>query len=339
MIDKKKRSRIINAAVVCVLALLCVAEIFIIASYTASFEHENAAKRFSNGTRYAQITVLLPESADFTVDKIMYFRYNLEKALVEKAITSGSENGRLYADAYSAVENASIRSESARSTSARVTYIGGDYELFHDEFRTLPKIEKDVNHDRVLLSRSAAWQLYGGTELYDLPVTIGEDSLLVGGVYDDYKGKAYEEYYGDLTSVTADIHRDPDRAVTCYELLLVNPVTDFAKNMVKDCLEVEDGTCVIIENSARFSALENIKRIPRLLSADETLPTGVDLTPEEMMARRGEKVASALTALLLVTAIYPAIWFFILLLRLIKLIKKLADRLIIGKIKDKLSYS
>ena len=42
---------------------------------------------------------------------------------------------------------------------------------------------------------------------------------------------------------------------------------------------------------------------------------------------------------LLVFAVYPAIWALILLYRLIRFMKKWFDRLVVSKIKDKLSYS
>lgn len=65
----------------------------------------------------------------------------------------------------------------------------------------------------------------------------------------------------------------------------------------------------------------------------------MNITPEEMAARHAEKVLAVMLVVLLVFAVYPAIWALILLYRLIRFMKKWFDRLVVSKIKDKLSYS
>ena len=308
--------------------------------YMNSFDHEQVAKKFSNGTRFAQITVFAPDTAGLTVDKIMYFRYKLETKLTEKSITPPNDGARLYADAFSSYVDASLASKGSRTSNVKLAYVGGDYSLFYKAYRDMPNVGNDINPDRILLSRSAAWQLYGGEALYDYPVKIGPATFYVCGVYPDYKESAYiKDFYGDKPAAAADIKSDAGINITCYDLIMVDPVKNFAVDTVKECLDLPEGTYLLVENSKRFSLGNLFKTIPKLVNADEPLPTGVNITPEEMAARHAEKVLAVMLVVFLVVAVYPAIWALILLYRLIRLIKKWFDKLIVNKIKDKLSYS
>ena len=308
--------------------------------YMNSFDHEQVARRFSKGTRFTQITIFAPESAELTVDKIMYFRYKLETKLTEKSLTPENDSARLYVDAYTSFTDATLTSDSSRTSNVKLAYIGGDYALFYPTYQAMPNVGNDLNRDRLLLSRTAAWQLYGGDALYDYPVKIGSKTFYVSGVYPDYKESAYiKDFYGDKAAAAADIRSDESIPITCYDLIVVDPVKNFAVDTVKECLDLTEGTYLLVENSKRFSLENLIKTVPKLVNADEPLPTGVDITPEEMAARHAEKVLAVMFVVFAVFAVYPAIWACILLFRLIRFVKKLFDKLVVNKIKDKLSYS
>lgn len=336
----KTKARLIHLIVTLLLAAAALGIGIAMNVYMNSFDHEQVAKKFSNGTRFAQITVFAPDTAELTVDKIMYFRYKLETKLTEKSITPPNDGARLYADAFSAYVDASLASNGSRTSNVKLAYVGGDYSLFYKAYRDMPNVGNDINHDRILLSRSAAWQLYGGEALYDYPVKIGSATFYVSGVYPDYKESAYiKDFYGDKPAAAADIKSDAGINITCYDLIMVDPVKNFAVDTVKECLDLPEGTYLLVENSKRFSLGNLFKTVPKLVNADEPLPTGVNITPEEMAARHAEKVLAVMLVVLLVFAVYPAIWALILLYRLIRFMKKWFDRLVVSKIKDKLSYS
>ena len=335
----KSKKRLVNRIITCVLAVASAAVAVSMMFYIRSFEHEHVAEQFGKQTRFAQITLFLPESAEFTADKIMYFRYKLDNALTEKAITPEKTGARLYADAYSAFADGTLYSSGKRSAKAKIAFVGGDYRLFHAAFADQPEVTGDINHDRILLSRSAAWQLYGGSELYDYTAEFNGKTYYISGVYDDFTGSDNEEFYADAVSATADILAVPEKPVTCYELILVDPVKNFAVDTVKECLDLAEGSYVLVENSKRFSLSHLFRTVPHIVSADEPLPTGVNLTPEELASRRAEKVLAVLLVIFLSLAVYPLIWLLILLYRLIRLIKRLSDRYLFDKLKDKFSYS
>lgn len=334
-----KTKRIIHIAVIALLTLAAAVTAFVMYLKINSLDHENVAKRFSKGEAFSQITLFIPESAEFTVDKIMYFRYNLEKKLTEKSMTPPGETARLYVDAFSAYDEINLTSDAFRSANVKAMFVGGDYKLFYKGLENSADFTRDVNHDRILLSRTAAWQLYGGEELYDFKVSERDKAYYISGVYDDFSGEDYDTFYENKPSCVIDIMSDRDKAVTCYEIIMVNPVKNFAKDIVVNCLDLTEGTYLLVENSERFSLGKLFKKISTLTSSDEPLPVGVNITPEEMAARRAEKQLAVMLAVFMIFAFYPVIWGVILVFKLIKLIKGLINRHIISKIKDKLSYS
>lgn len=334
----KTKRRIVLLAVAALLAVISVGLIIAMNGKINSLAHENVSKGFSDDREYVQITVFLPESAEFTYDKLMYFRYNIEKALTDNSLEAQT-GARLYIDTGSAFKDISLDSESSKYTKAKAVYIFGDYSFFHKEFSFAPDITQDINHDRVLVSKLAAWNLYGGYELYDFKVTDGSRDFYISGVYDDYRGAEYDAFYGDSASCVIDMTGYPDMGITCYEIMIVNPVKNFAKEAVVKALELEDGTYELVVNSERFSFANLFNGISRLLTTDKPLPEGVNLTPEELVARQAEKELSFMLAIVMLLSVYPTVYVCVWAIRLIMLLKKLANKHIIQKIKEKFSYS
>lgn len=331
--------QLLSAAVTALLTVLTVGVGAAMYTYTYSFTHEHVAERFSGSERFAQFTVFASESAEFTFDKMQYFRYNLEKKLTEQSLTP-PQGARLYADAYSAFDEVTLASNGKRTANAKLAYIGGDYRMFYPTYEFMPDIAKDINHDRMLLSRSAAWQLYGGEALYDYPVTIGEKTLYVSGVYEDpEENESIKKFYGDLVPAAVDLLVDKERPITCYELIVVDPVKNFALDAVKACLDLPEGSYLLVENSNRFSIGKLFQKIPTLVEADAPLPTGVDITPEEMEAQHAEKVLAVMLILLCVVAVWPVIRLVVWCVRLFRVVKAFFSRTVVRRIKDKFSYS
>lgn len=336
----KAKRRLVHGVVTLVLAVAAVSMGIAMYVYMNSFEHEQVAKKFSNGAKFSQFTIFAPESAELTVDKIMYFRFKLENKLTEKSITPSRDGARLYADAFTSFSDVTLTSDGSRTSNVRLSFVGGDYPLFYTAYQSVPNVANDINHDRILLSRTAAWQLYGGDALNDYTVKIGGKDFFVCGVFPDHKVFTYiKDFYGDKAAAAADIRSDPKKCITCYDLILVDPVKNFAVDTVKECLDLTEGTYLLVENSKRFSLAHLFQTIPKLVNADQPLPTGVVLTPEEMAARHAEKTLAVMLVVLLTIGVYPTIWLFILLFRLLRYLKTWFDKLVADKIKDKLSYS
>ena len=332
---KTKKVNLIICAGLSVIALVIA---ILMINKINSLPHENIAKDFSQGTNFAQITLYIPESAEFNVDKVMYFRYNLEKKLTEKSIAPENEGARLYVDAFSCYKDITLKSEK-RQSNAKAMLVGGDYQIFNKEFITLPNVINDVNRDRIIISKSAAWQLYGGYSLYDFPVYIGDKTYYISEVFDEGKEKEQKEFFGEKSTCLIDIESEKDARITCYEILLVNPIKGFAASLVKECLEIPEETYLMVENSSRFSVINILQGIPKLIKTDDQLPDGVKITYKEIMARNTGKQLSLMMLIFIIFALYPFIWVIILTFKLIKLIKRLMEKYVFSKIRDKLSYS
>ncbi len=332
--------KLICAAVTGVLTLAAVGMAFAMHTYKYSFAHEHVAERFSGSTHFAQITVFASEEAGLTYDKIQYFRYNLEKKLTEESLTPPNEGARLYADAFSAFDSVTLSSNGTRTAKAKLSYIGGDYRLFYPLYENMPDIDGDINHDRMLLSRSAAWQLYGGDNLYDYPVSVGEMTYYVSGVYADYdENESVKSFYGDRVSAAVDLMSDTERPITCYDIILIDPVKNFALDTVKECLDLPEGTYLLVENSSRFSLSKLFRKIPTLVESDEPLPTGVDITPEETEARHAEKILAVMLILLILLAVWPLVRLIVRIFRIGRAVKRFFGRTVVRRIKERFSYS
>ena len=341
MADKKKPSKKAKIIALAAAGVLAVAGGLVglsILNTARSLWHENAAGRFAADERFAELSVFLPADANFTLDGVMHTRYEIEKALVARSIPL-SEEKRVYVDAFSAFDTVSAASDSGKTTTVRRRKIGGDPAFFYESFAAAPRIGEDINHDRVLLSKTAAWRLYGGYELEDFPVTLGSDTFVVSGVIDDPVSADDKAFYGEDPLIVCDIGRFPDTPVTLYEIILIDPVKGFAKDVLETALPVDKERVLIVENSARFSVPALYKKIPTLLAADEEMPAGVTVTPEEMAARRAEKHLAARFLLMHILLAYPLLVALYLLRKLYKKGKDFLSRTVGSKIRDKLSYS
>ena len=267
----KTKARLIHLIVTLLLAAAALGIGIAMNVYMNSFDHEQVAKKFSNGTRFAQITVFAPDTAGLTVDKIMYFRYKLETKLTEKSITPPNDGARLYADAFSSYVDASLASKGSRTSNVKLAYVGGDYSLFYKAYRDMPNVGNDINHDRILLSRSAAWQLYGGEALYDYPVKIGPATFYVSGVYPDYKESAYiKDFYGDKPAAAADIKSDAGINITCK-----TSAPFYVESADKVRITLEKGTDNVLTDASNYVLAAGVKKPNACLySSDDLLIKG-----------------------------------------------------------------
>jgi hypothetical protein len=144
------------------LSALCM---WIFASLGGKLQSQKAAERFrgESDQRFAQVSCFFPTGEGIAVTDIYTFRQTLDTAFKESSLEP-PENGSLYADAYSASAEFTVKGERGSAT-VPVVGIGGDYFLFHPLYlRSGGYIyDDDLMHDRVGWTRnwpgsfSAAW--------------------------------------------------------------------------------------------------------------------------------------------------------------------------------------
>ena len=240
-----------------ILLVLIAVALLLMRSVRGTLNSVQAAERFrgQSDTRFAQVACFLPEDSGKAVEDIALFRQTLEQKFVDASLEA-PEGGSLYTDCYSASASISVSGDHG-AASVKAIAVGGDFFQFHP-LRLLSGsyiTGSDLMQDRVVLDETLAWQLFGGADVAGLTVTIGEKPFYVAGVVrreNDFATKAaYLDGAGMFLTFDALNSMDENAAITCYEIVLPDPVSGFGLAMVRDNFDVGLGD--IVENSSRYS--------------------------------------------------------------------------------------
>lgn len=260
-------------------------------------EQFGAERWMNNDTqfKYAQISCFLTSQAGFSENNIYSLSRSYDEKMMSESISSATE-GRLWLHAYSAKGLVSVDASSNISTD--VTAIGGDFFFFHN----VPLIsgsyfkEDPLNNDHVLINESLAWQLFGSFDIvgrdiyiYDKPYSISGVTKNTGDNINDSLPHLYMQY---------DIYKGLDSSayISCYEVILPNPISNFALNIVTSLISFNDMEYEIIQNTSRFDLTHTFSTLANL--TDRNIKTNRVIYPQwENQARITEhKLAYLLLA-------------------------------------------
>ena len=335
---KARKKRIfllaLNAALV-LLALLCLLTIRILAG---NMEAQKAAERWQgeSSTEFRQISCYLPVDEKQSLNDMYAFRYKLLDALHKAALDIDTDES-LFVDAWSAVDKLTVSSSRA-SGEASVIAVGGEFFQFHP-IRLLSGSyisENDLMQDRVLLDEDLAWLLFGGTELTGMSLKINGVPFVVGGVIEreqDFASqKAYTVGQGLYMSYDAYVSlTGNEQAITCYELVMPEPVKGFALDTVKTNFTLGRGEA--LENTGRFAPL----RLYQLLGQAGTRSMqamGMMYPYWENAARCVEDICVMLLLAATVFALVPLVTAVVYAVRLLIKGKKGLEEEVLPKLKD-----
>ena len=203
---------------------------------------------------FVQISCFLPVNAPLDPDKIDTFQKSLAIRLSESSLEA-PENGSLFCDAWSAFAAASV-SNGTESYQTFVTAVGGDFFLFHPLKLISGSYlsDRDLMRDRVILDRELAWRLFGGTDLAGMTVLVNGQPFVVAGVVARDSGRgskaSFSEDLGMYLFYDA-LSGMEDVGITCYEIVMPEPVSGFGMEFVQENLQVGDG--IIVQNTGRYS--------------------------------------------------------------------------------------
>lgn len=241
------------------------------AGMSSSQLSQQMASRWSDKKDVAQISCFFSPNAQMSVDRILQFEHDLDKALETDSITSDSENAnaRLWADAYSADGKITL-SNGNTSVEADAIGIGGDFFLFHP----LKLLNgsffsgNDINQDYCVIDEDMAWQLFGSNDVAGQTVTIQGIPHIVTGVIRRDEGRLEKAAGLDATVVYVSYETltkyGRSNGLNHYEIVMPNPVSKYAFNYVKENIGVEEKEFELVENSKRYSFLEKVKRLGTL---------------------------------------------------------------------------
>ena len=282
--------------------------------------------------RFAQISAFLPTTETKTLDDIRSFRATLENEFVQNSMEA-PEGGSLYTDAYSGRTSLSVSGKSPGSVTVTAIGVGGDYFLFHP-LQLLSGgyvSDEDYMADRVVLDAQTAFNLFGSSDVAGMEVTINGKTFPIAGVVkseDDFATAAAldagAEASSDPTGVQsaskamiymsyAALNAMAELPIDCYEIVLPDPVSGFAKKLMTEKFPVGEG--VIVQNTGRFSLSGLISVIGKFGKRVMTT-NGVIYPYWENAARMAESYAALLLILGTLFGLMPAVCLTIVLVKL-----------------------
>ncbi|MCM1111755.1 MAG: ABC transporter permease [Muribaculum sp.] len=274
---------------------------------------QQMAKRWSEEGGVAQISCFFSVNARVTEDTLQEFEHSLDSFLQESSITQESENAgaRLWADAYSAEGRITLTGETGR-VEADALGVGGDFFLFHPQQLLYGAYfsGNDLNSDYCVIDQDAAWQLFGSNNAAGMTVYIAGVPHIVSGVIERPQGKLMEKAGLDGTRVYVSMRTletyGSSQGINHYEIVMPNPVKEFALKHVKEQLGSDEMETEVIENSTRFRLLNRLKVIGAF--GTRSMNGRAIIYPYwENVARGYEDMIGLITVFMLIFLLYPVI--------------------------------
>lgn len=316
-VDRRRWYLALINLVLVVLVGICLA-IFLSIAGTLDSLHAADRYRGESDMRFAQIASFLPADSGKAEADIQLFRQTLAQKFIDASLEA-PEGASLYIDAYSGTARLSVSGDHG-SAEVKAIGVGGDFFHFHPlRLRSGSYIaEDDFMHDRVVLDETLAWQLFGGFDVAGLTVTLNGQPFQVAGVVRRESDFATKEAYLDgaslFLSYSAMASLDESSTITCYEIVMPDPISGFAKSIVSENFDNKLGD--IVENSRRYS-LENLFSVIGDFGKRSMRNNGVIYPYWENAVRLTEDYLALLLVLMLLFGLCPAVTLAVLAIRTI----------------------
>lgn len=215
---------------------------------------ENLASRWGDESDFSQVSVFLSELAEYNENSVKSLAYNTERKLKEDSITA-EKDARVFIYAYSAIGKVSITSETA-SLSAKAIGVGGDFFLFHplDLITGSAFDSQNINDDLIVIDRETAFSLFGSVDVVGMTVDINGRPYIVSGVVERDKGRLNRLAGNDeaIVYLSYSSSKGDGLHINMYETLMPNPISNYAKDVVKQYVGADEKYYEIVENTGRF---------------------------------------------------------------------------------------
>lgn len=249
------------AAALC-LILLAAVPTALWKNLSGRFQDQYAAERWQGGseTEFVQISCMLDESAYFSYEEEFPRRQKLGESMA-------AETDEAFATAGSGITAVTVEG-GGKSVNARAIGTFGSFSLFHPARMLSGSFygENEANRDGVVLDMNLAWKLFGGYDLRGMSVSVNGVPVQVTGVTEAPEGIEAEAFGSEPTVwIPMELLEKTDSApaVSCYELVLPNPVRGYGLEKTKALLSLSEESCDCLENTGRFSALNSLKNLVR----------------------------------------------------------------------------
>jgi hypothetical protein len=280
---------------------------------TAQLDTQQFAGRWSKEERYAQVSCFFPEENGISEGEVPPLEQTLMNELTNAGIDTADGSGRKLVDAYS-METSLTLSSDRSSVTARAYGVSKDFFLFHplELLSGTYFTQSDEAQDGIILDETVAWKLFGSSNVTGLAVDIGNRTYVVRGVVKSDSGLFSEAADEEADTVYVDYAVLDDQLdgavqIDCYEVLMVNPVSEFGVNTLKEALGREEDSYEIVENSARFGLMSRLNRLKDF--GTRSMSTRAIVYPYwENRARGYEDISTLLLAIQMLLLVYPVVF-------------------------------
>lgn len=304
------------------LALLCGLCLLAYGYLAQLLDSQRQAERWQgeSETEFRQLSCYMSVDEKLSLEQIYTFRKAMMDKFHEAAIDL-STDAQLFCDAWCSFGTVNVSSSQGKGE-VSVIAVGGNYFDFHP-IRLLSGNyigPDDLMKDRVLLDEDVAWLLFGGTELSGMSFKINGQPFVVAGVIQreqDFASKAaytagmgiYMSYEGYSALLAANTGLETDAAsegvgINCYEVVMANPVKNFALNFAKEKFPIGGG--LLVDNTGRYD-YETILKMTKSFGQRSMQTRGVILPYWENAARGVEDWCLVLLLCAMVTAVLPLV--------------------------------
>ena len=235
------------------------------------------AREWQAGSDYrmSMISAFFDTDAKVTVQDIYSFRESIGRKLDEASITNELPDTRLYIDCWAA--HGTVYAETTRgSVELEAFGVGGDFFYFHQ----LPIVDgwyfndDESGENSVVIDETAAWQLFGGSYVSGMTLTINSIPYTVSGVVGAEEGSGYDQAYGTSPHIYMSYgmysringYDGAGADIISYELVMPSPVTNFAYSFVSDTFGRKPPQAAYVENTGRYSAMKLYGRLSEFFS-------------------------------------------------------------------------
>ena len=248
-----------------VLCLLCFGGlIFAESVIEKKLYDQQMAKRWSKEGEAAQISAFYsPEEIEDTT----YFKgieQSITKALQQASISTENENARLWIDAVSRSGKIKLSSERV-FVEVKAIGISGDFFQFHPQKILAGSLIRgdSMMQDGVVIDKETAWQLFGSSDVAGMQIMIGSVPHFITGVIERPPGRFQKAAGLDKPICYLSLeHLENYGTISggfTYEVVMPNPVQNFAFSTLQTAVGIENENVVLVENSSRFKAVSIFK--------------------------------------------------------------------------------
>lgn len=262
---RKIKTRFIILAAVNLAAIAAAAVLSLVGSSLAKSQRYNyAADRWTQGAGgCTQVSCFFSDDSGFVKDSIMSVRMSLLNSLESAAVVQ-KKGQTLCPAAYSApVGRFQVTCDRPGSSQADVTAVGGEFFLFRsfDLLHGNYISDSDLMQDGAVIDRTLAFSLYGSDNIAGMNIYINNTSFRIAGVIDDPRTKYERECAGDYPKAYISYTKaaelsggEPFSKVSCYEVIVPDPVENFGFSAVEKIFGNEyEGKVILVNNTKRFT--------------------------------------------------------------------------------------